>query len=79
VGIAEEDLPVLFTRYGRIRSNATPDVRGTGLGLFMSRELARMQGGDITVESKLGEGSIFTLALPLAGHGSGPAPTFQAS
>jgi PAS domain S-box-containing protein len=77
IGVAEEDLPVLFTRYGRIGSSETENVRGTGLGLFMSRELARMQGGDITVESKAGDGSVFTLALPLAGQASGPAPTFQ--
>jgi PAS domain S-box-containing protein len=77
VGVAEDDLPVLFTRYGRIRTKEVEEVRGTGLGLFMSRELARMQGGDITVESKPGEGSVFTLWLPLADHPAAPTPTFE--
>jgi PAS domain S-box-containing protein len=77
VGIAADDLPVLFTRYGRIRTKEVEDVGGTGLGLFMSRELARMQGGDITVESKPGDGSVFTLSLPTAGNPAGPVPTFE--
>jgi signal transduction histidine kinase len=67
IGIAPEDLETLFTRFGRIRSN--PDVRsvpGTGLGLYLSRELARAHGGDILVESSPGEGSVFTVVLPLA-------------
>jgi signal transduction histidine kinase len=64
VGIASRDLPRLFTRFGRINNKATNHVPGTGLGLYLSRELARMHGGDLTVESVPGEGSIFTLAVP---------------
>jgi signal transduction histidine kinase len=65
IGIADADLPRLFTRFGRIDRAATADVPGTGLGLYLSRELARLHGGDIGVESLLGEGSIFTLSLPM--------------
>jgi signal transduction histidine kinase len=67
VGIAPEDQGKLFTRFGRIRNDpALASVPGTGLGLYLSREFARMHGGDITVESQSGVGSTFTLTLPLA-------------
>jgi signal transduction histidine kinase len=65
VGISPKDLPRLFTRFGRISNHATDHVPGTGLGLYLSRELARMHGGDLTVESTPGKGSTFTLAVPV--------------
>lgn len=71
IGIAPQHLGQLFTRFGRIETAETAAIQGTGLGLYLSRELARLHGGDITVESKLGEGSTFTLSLPLA-SASGP-------
>lgn len=64
VGISEEDQATLFTRFGRI---ATPaHVQGTGLGLWLSREIARMHDGDLTVESRPGRGSTFTFSVPLS-------------
>jgi signal transduction histidine kinase len=65
VGIAEEDLPRLFNRFERLQNAATTHVGGTGLGLYLSRELARQHGGDVEVESTPGKGSTFTLILPL--------------
>jgi signal transduction histidine kinase len=65
VGIAAADMPMLFTRFGRVGSTATAAIPGTGLGLYLSRELARRHGGDITVSSRPGRGSTFTLSLPL--------------
>lgn len=67
IGIAEEDLPKLFTRFGRLVTTENSHIPGTGLGLYLSREIARMHGGDIIVTSTLGEGSEFCLTLPLAG------------
>jgi signal transduction histidine kinase len=67
VGISPEDAPHLFTRFGRVVNKETSAIRGTGLGLYLSRELARMHGGDITYSSIPGRGSTFTLAVPLAG------------
>jgi signal transduction histidine kinase len=64
IGIAADDLPRLFQRFGRLERPETANIEGTGLGLFLSRELARLQGGDITVESTLDRGSRFTLVLP---------------
>ncbi|MDQ6722311.1 MAG: HAMP domain-containing histidine kinase [Candidatus Dormibacteraeota bacterium] len=65
IGIAEEDQARLFTRFVRIQTKATERVSGTGLGLWLSREIARMHDGDLTVESTPGRGSTFTLQLPL--------------
>jgi signal transduction histidine kinase len=63
VGIAPSDQGHLFTRFGRIET--MQHVAGTGLGLWLSREIALMHDGDLTVQSALGEGSTFLLTLPL--------------
>jgi signal transduction histidine kinase len=64
VGIAPEDQRHLFTRFGRIETAA--HVQGTGLGLWLSREIALMHDGDLTVKSTSGKGSTFTLSVPLS-------------
>jgi signal transduction histidine kinase len=66
VGIAKEDLPVLFTRFGRVSTPETDHLPGTGLGLYLGRQLARLHGGEITVDSDPGRGSTFTLHLPVS-------------
>lgn len=63
VGISEEDQTHLFTRFSRIETSA--HVQGTGLGLWLSREIARMHDGDLTVKSRIGAGSTFTFSVPL--------------
>jgi signal transduction histidine kinase len=65
VGIAPEDQARLFTRFVRIEKQSTQHISGTGLGLWLSREIARMHDGDLTVESTPGSGTTFTLQLPL--------------
>ena len=64
LGIAKDDLAVLFTRFGRVTNAGTDHLPGTGLGLYLGRQLARLHGGEITVESVAGRGSTFTLHLP---------------
>ena len=64
VGIAQDAIEHLFTRFGRIVTPETSHISGTGLGLYLSREIARRHGGDIRVESRPGRGSRFTLTLP---------------
>lgn len=75
IGIADVDMQRLFTRFGRIVNNETSHIGGTGLGLYLSRELARLHGGDITAESSIGSGSTFQLAVPLvSSNGSNSSP-----
>jgi len=66
VGIAPEHLPTLFTRFGRLPTDANVTIPGTGLGLFLCREIVSRHGGDVTVRSAPGEGREFTLTLPAA-------------
>jgi PAS domain S-box-containing protein len=65
IGIATEHVGMLFRRFGRLPTDENVTIPGTGLGLFLCREIARRHGGDITVQSKPGVGAEFTLALPL--------------
>jgi signal transduction histidine kinase len=74
IGIAEEDLPRLFNRFERIHNRETSHVGGTGLGLYLSRELARQHGGDLVVQSRTGQGSSFTLRVPTAEPTLEPKP-----
>lgn len=64
IGIAKDDLAILFTRFGRVTNAGTDHLPGTGLGLYLGRQLARLHSGEITVDSAPGEGSTFTLHLP---------------
>ena len=66
LGIADEHQATLFTRFGRVLTPQTRHIPGTGLGLYLCRQLARLHRGDIEVRSRVGEGSVFTLVLPLA-------------
>ncbi len=65
LGIAREDLPRLFTPFGRIVTPENAHIGGTGLGLYLSREVVRQHEGDVLVESAPGRGSRFTVTLPL--------------
>jgi PAS domain S-box-containing protein len=62
VGIGRNDQERIFQRFERAASDRYPG--GMGLGLFISREIARAHGGDIRVESEPGKGAVFTVVLP---------------
>jgi signal transduction histidine kinase len=66
IGINAEQAHLLFTRFGRLVTPETSHIRGTGLGLYLARESARLHGGDITVTPTPGGGSTFTVSLPIA-------------
>jgi PAS domain S-box-containing protein len=63
-GIRPELLDRIFEPFVQGDRSLTRTAEGTGLGLSISRQLSRAMGGDITVESRVGEGSVFTLVLP---------------
>jgi two-component system phosphate regulon sensor histidine kinase PhoR len=66
VGIKEEELDKVFEKFFRSEDPRVQAEVGTGLGLSLAREVVRMHGGEITVESELNQGSTFTVSLPVA-------------
>jgi signal transduction histidine kinase len=71
LGIDEEDLPSMFERF--FRAKTSTGIAGTGIGLNLSMTLVNMHGGSIAVDSRKGEGSTFTICLPV----DGPQETTQ--
>ncbi|WP_433538557.1 ATP-binding protein [Micromonospora sp. CA-249363] len=64
IGIAEADLPKLFERFHRVQGARSRSHEGTGIGLALVHELARLEGGEIRVASRVGAGTAFTVVLP---------------
>ncbi|MFM8423823.1 MAG: GAF domain-containing protein, partial [Chloroflexota bacterium] len=65
IGITEEALGRIFEEFQQADTSTTRQYGGTGLGLTISRNLARLLGGDLTVTSQYGKGSTFTLTVPI--------------
>jgi PAS domain S-box-containing protein len=91
VGIAEHEIPRLFERFHRIEGTQARTHEGSGIGLALVQELMRLHRGDIAVDTRVGQGSRFTLRLPFghahlppdqvrheqsAAHGAGLAPSY---
>lgn len=66
IGIPKKALPKLFTKFFRVSGPLERGSKGTGLGLYISKSIIKLHGGDIWVESQLGKGSTFTFTLPVA-------------
>ncbi|MFC0399599.1 response regulator [Paraburkholderia rhizosphaerae] len=87
IGIPEHELPRLFERFHRVEGAAGRSVEGSGIGLALVQELVRLHDGAIRVDSKLGIGSCFTVAVPacseqamaLAGASGGAARAARAT
>ncbi len=65
IGIAEEDLPRIFERFERLQAARARTIEGSGIGLALVQELVKWHNGSIRVNSNIGEGTSFTITLPL--------------
>ena len=68
VGIPPEDVERLFEKYEQGRNRAPRREKGTGLGLYITRQLVELHGGEISVTSEVGKGSTFSFTLPVDGE-----------
>ena len=65
LGIPADDLPFIFDKFYRVSSDATQEIEGNGLGLAIVKAIVEQHGGQVSAESKVGEGSVFSVRLPL--------------
>ena len=65
IGIREEDLEIIFNPFFQLENSLSQNFEGSGLGLSITKKLVEMLHGSITVKSKIGEGSKFTVILPI--------------
>ena len=65
IGISEEDMVRIFARFGCANDPRVAEITGSGLGLSLAREIVRLHGGEIRVESQLDKGSTFSVRLPV--------------
>jgi two-component system phosphate regulon sensor histidine kinase PhoR len=75
LGIDQSDLPQIFEPFYRSPAVTAAQIHGTGLGLLLAKSIAEDMNGKLTVQSKLGAGSTFTLHLPVAEQHPPPAAT----
>ncbi len=73
IGIAPQEIPLVFETFFRSDDARVTETQGSGLGLSLARQLARQHGGDVTLESELNRGSTFTLRLPVGNRESQPS------
>ena len=64
IGISKEEQSALFEQFKQVDSSRSRKYEGSGLGLALSRQFCRMMGGEIRLQSQVGEGSTFTVVLP---------------
>ena len=75
IGISEEDLPEVFNRFFRADDSRNIHTGGAGLGLSIVKKIAEAHGGSVEAESKLGDGSVFRMLLPLLTPENQPTPS----
>ena len=76
-GISKRNLPYVFDKFYMEDSSRT-DSRSSGLGLYIAKDIAKKHGGDITVRSREGKGSLFTLSIPEVSNSGKLAQRFEA-
>src|SRR6185436_18700458 len=78
IGIPHDQIACIFDPFMQVERGHTRPNDGSGLGLTISRRLARLMKGDLTVRSEVGKGSTFTLWLPVATEGAHEAARLEA-
>ena len=68
LGLSKEHMAHLFERFYQVNNTNTSKQKGTGIGLSLTKEFVELMNGDITVESTLGEGSTFTVQIPITNN-----------
>jgi PAS domain S-box-containing protein len=68
IGIPPAEIPLLFRRFYRAESARAQHIEGTGIGLYVAKEIITLHGGDVRVDSTEGKGSTFTISLPVLEH-----------
>ena len=79
IGIDEKELPNIFERFFHTQESPTTTKKGSGIGLSLVKELVNLMEGDISVASKLDEGTTFELTLPISRNAGKKAPHFTSS
>ncbi|NKE63647.1 PAS domain S-box protein [Lentzea sp. PSKA42] len=74
IGIAQDELPKLFSRFFRSTLAIEHEIQGTGLGLAIVKHIVERHGGDISVASRPGEGTMVTIVLPVDSEAESPQP-----
>jgi signal transduction histidine kinase len=77
IGIRKEDFGNLFVEFRQLDSGTARRYEGTGLGLALTKKIIEFQGGQITVTSEVGQGSVFTVTLPVAAPAQVAAPAME--
>jgi signal transduction histidine kinase/CheY-like chemotaxis protein len=70
IGIAAEDQEAIFQEWTQVEGKLQKVAKGSGLGLPLSRKLAQLLGGNVSVNSEVGVGSVFTVSIPMQFHGA---------
>ncbi|WP_434034309.1 response regulator [Cupriavidus sp. a3] len=78
IGIPAGELPRIFERFHRVEGAQGRSIEGSGIGLALVRELVRLHGGTVEVDSMQGQGTCFTVTMPVAAAGDVPADTVPA-
>ena len=76
IGIPEEELPTLFTRFGRASNARNKGIAGSGIGLYVARKIVEVHRGALSVESRENQGSTFIVTLPLLAPATGQNQVF---
>ncbi len=77
IGIKEDQIPYIFDRFRQADTGEAREYAGTGIGLALVKEITKLHGGDVTVHSQYGKGSVFRVSIPLGHRHLNPASVVE--